>query len=362
MALYLSDNRLEELSYFRRLFEQSRKLGIDMIVFTPEDVHPSRNKVQAWLYSPENGWERKWTPLPAIVYDRCRYQRTYRFPLLQKFRAEHKQLLYLNRPMALKWGVHQLLSKVRAIRAHLPATVTYRENADLQSFLQKYDLLYLKPIDGTGGRGVVRIQKMKDGTFLIQARDRTRRILPVQQVKAAELPGRLSRFDMKNRYLIQQGIPTMLKDGRVHDFRLLMQKNGRGEWEATGCAGRIGAAKSVTSNLHGGGTAVPMLQLLRSRFSSEAKVYDIVRTMEQLGHYVVEELERAYSQLCEMALDIAVDGAGRVWLIEVNPKPSREVFREIGETDTYRKAIRRPLEYALWLYRQKQTKPASSFG
>jgi glutathione synthase/RimK-type ligase-like ATP-grasp enzyme len=352
LALYWSGEKLEERPYFQRLFRHARKLGIDMLVMTPEDLHPTRNKVNAWLYSPEQGWYRKWSDIPDIIYDRCRFQRTYRFQLLRKFRAEYKDLLFLNRPMAHKWGVHQHLQKNAGIRPHLPATVSYRQPSDLQLFLRKYDLVYLKPSDGTGGRGVIRIESLNNGLYLIGARDKTRRIMPQQRVKAAEIPDRLARFDLKNKYLIQQGIQTELKDGRVHDFRLLMQKNGHGQWEATGCAGRIGAKRSITSNLHGGGTAVPMLKLLRSRFSNESKVYGIVRSMEQLGHQVAEELERTYGRLCELALDIGVDGSGKTWLIEANPKPSREVFREIGEMDTYNTAIRRPLEYALWLRRE----------
>jgi hypothetical protein len=122
----------------------------------------------------------------------------------------------------------------------------------------------------------------------------------------------------------------------------------------TGCAGRIGPLRSITSNLHGGGSAAPMLKLLRSRFSSEERVMEIKKTMETLSHEVVKELENRYGRLCEMALDIAIDPAGHVWLLEVNPKPAREVFSRLKEHKTYLKAITRPLEYAQWLLRKKE--------
>ncbi|MNN95053.1 Endospore coat-associated protein YheD [compost metagenome] len=57
--------------------------------------------------------------------------------------------------------------------------------------------------------------------------------------------------------------------------------------------------------------------------------------------------------MCELALDIAIDERGKVWLLEINPKPAREVFARIGNKDIYQKAIERPLEYALYLYKRQ---------
>ena len=135
------------------------------------------------------------------------------------------------------------------------------------------------------------------------------------------------------------------------------RKTGQGEWEITGCAGRVGAKNSVTSNLHGGGRAVRADSLLKKWFSS-SEVEQVKQKMNQLGLAVVNELERNYKQMCELALDIAVDRNGQPWLLETNPKPAREIFNRIGEKETYRKAIIRPLEYALWLYENhKKSEP-----
>ena len=57
----------------------------------------------------------------------------------------------------------------------------------------------------------------------------------------------------------------------------------------------------------------------------------------------------------ELALDLAIDREGRIYVLEVNPKPAREVFARSGDSETYRKALLRPLEYALWVYKNKGT-------
>ncbi|MDT2294301.1 YheC/YheD family protein [Paenibacillus larvae] len=143
-----------------------------------------------------------------------------------------------------------------------------------------------------------------------------------------------------------------LPGGRVHDYRLLLQKNKKGEWEVTGCAGRIGPTHSITSNLHGGGMAVPMEKLLLTRLQSLREINRIKHNMSRISTQVAIFLEGRFGTICELGIDLAVDERGKVWLLEVNPKPSREVFRKIGDMDTYRKAITNPLEFAIWLMEQ----------
>lgn len=353
MTLYLEGGRIEELSYFRKLTEAGEKLGLSVLVFTPEDVDDHSNQIRVWVYDLEAGkWGRKMAPMPDIIYDRCRFQRNYRFRQLRKFRSDYPNLIYMSRPLLHKWGIHQLLSKSKQIRPYLPDTQAYQNVSGLLRMLDQHGLVYVKPIDGTGGRGIIRIERSADKMYRVQGRDRKRRIIVPFTVARDQLGARLSKWNLLPRYLMQQGIRIMLKDGRVHDFRLLIQKNGLGEWEVTGCAGRVGGKNSITSNLHGGGRAVTTRRLLRMRFGSDARSREIEADMERLARYTVSFLERQFGSLCELALDIAVDESGKVWLLEINPKPAREVFSRTGETDIYQKAINRPLEYALYLLKQ----------
>lgn len=356
MTLYTQNRNIvgEELRYFKKLVIRGKKLGVEAYVFTPEDVRHASQTVHAYVYEPaRNKWIRKWLPFPSLIYDRCRYQATKKFQQFKQFRAKYNEkLIFLNRPLANKWAIHQVLSRSSRIRSHLPQTERYSAAALLRT-LQNRKLLYVKPINGTGGRGIIRIEKTNDGTAYVQGRDRSRRILPGRRLPLQQLPALLKRWGVDDTYLIQQGIQLKLADGRVHDYRLLIQKNSEGNWEVTGCAGRIGAAHSITSNLHGGGKAVSMNEVLRKMFRSEDKVEAIRQKVYRLSHTIADYLEEQYGKLCELGLDIAVDRDEQVWLLEINPKPAREVFSKIGETETYRTALSRPMEYALWLYKQK---------
>jgi hypothetical protein len=356
MTLYSGRRRIvpEELTYFRKMSVQGRQLGLNVIVFTPEDVNHERKLIRAhWYDASAGGWRIGWRSFPALIYDRCRYQPTPKFQKFKQFRARYSHLTYLNRPIANKLTVHQVLSKNTDIRRYLPATKRYSPT-ELSNMLQSRSLLYLKPINGTGGRGILRLERLGGGFVRLQGRDRNRKLIPASTVSGKQLPSRLSALGVNEKYLVQQGIALKLKDGRVHDYRLLIQKNGSGEWEVTGCSGRVGPPSSVTSNLHGGGKAMPMMSLLRRRYGSEERADTIRREVYQLSRDIADSLEEQYGKLCELGLDIAIDPDGKPWLLEINPKPAREVFRRIGEKDTYKKAIRRPLEYALWLNRQKK--------
>ncbi|KAF6581315.1 MULTISPECIES: YheC/YheD family protein [Paenibacillus] len=365
MTLYLNNKKqLEERDIYERMIAEGKRLGLDMYVFTPADVHKDRRLLLAQIYDPHSGkWSRKWREFPDMIFDRCRVQRSERYRQLKQFRLQYTDLVYLNRPLSNKWVIHQQLARRSAFRPHLPATELFNGFHSVKRMLKQNSLVYLKPINGTGGRGILRIEPVnkQGGLYLIEGRNRKRHIIPQQRVRLDRLEPRLSSWNMDN-YIVQEGIPVQLPNGRVHDYRMLVQKNSQGVWELTGCAGRIGAHRSVTSNLHGGGKAVPMNQLLTQWIRDEGRREKIIKQGEKLGLDIAAYLEESYGALCELALDLAINKDGHIYVLEVNPKPAREVFSRIGEKDTYRRSIAKPMEYALWVYHtQINPKPQTDY-
>ncbi|SMF76505.1 Glutathione synthase/RimK-type ligase, ATP-grasp superfamily [Paenibacillus uliginis N3/975] len=357
LTLYLNNRkRLEEVPVYERMITEGRELGLDVFVFTPADVNSSQGLIHALQFNPDTGsWTRRWRPFPHMIYDRCRIQKSERFQQLLRFRSRYRHLLFLNRPLRNKWTVHQTLSGLKRFRPHLPDTMLVSSIGDVNRMLGKHHAVYLKPINGTGGRGILRISKSigVHGSYEIRGRNTNRSIITPKRLPAAMLSSFLSGWDIKGRYLVQEGIPLELPSGRVHDYRMLVQKNGFGEWEVTGCVGRVGAINSVTSNLHGGGRATGMNELLDEWIPEIQKREKVREDSAMLGVDVSRYLEEKYGALCELALDLAVDKSGRILLLEVNPKPSREVFSQVGDKDAYRVSLIRPLEYALWVYNSR---------
>ncbi|MEK4509790.1 YheC/YheD family protein [Paenibacillus anaericanus] len=357
LTLYLNDKKqLEERHIYSRMIIEGQKIGLDIFVFTPMDVNDSKRLIHALIYDPKSKtWSRKWRSFPDLIFDRCRIQRSKRFEQLKRFRARYRHMTFLNRPLRDKWTVHQTLHRKPKFRTYLPDTTLFSSFNNVTSTLKNHSSVYIKPINGTGGRGILRVDRLGKDSYLVQGRKQTRQIITAQKFNTSRLSSYLLSWRGSKNFLVQQGIQIKLPGGRVHDYRMLVQKNGSGKWEVTGCAGRVGPARSVTSNLHGGGHAVTMNTLLKQWTPNEEKRLEIRRTAERLSLDIAAYLEESYGALCELALDLAIDKTGRVYLLEVNPKPAREVFLRSGDTEAYRQAIIKPLEYAMWMYKQTAT-------
>lgn len=359
LTLYLNDAGLiEERKIYEQMIIEGEKLDMQVIVFTPADVNEEEKKVRAHIYNIKTKkWLRKWTAIPQLIFDRCRIQRSPRMKQLREFKSKFTSLYFLNRPLGNKWTMHQKLLSSPLIEKYLPHTIKYTRNSDLIQMLKKYHVVYVKPVNGTGGRGILRIEQHSAQSVKVEGRDHDRRIISPRIISIIALKEFINKWNVTSTsYLIQQGIPLTLKNGRVHDYRILVQKDGNGSWSVTGGAGRIGAARSITANLHGGGSAISMTKLMQTFVDSSVDLQTVQDEINLLSIELAVFLEQQGYHLCELAIDIAIDRNGKIWIIELNPKPSREVFRQIGEHDRYLEAIRRPLEYARYehLYRVKQ--------
>lgn len=359
LTLYLNDaGLLEERKIYEHMTIEGNKLDMQVIVFTPSDVQVNEKKVRAHIFDTKSKkWIRRWTSIPQLIFDRCRIQKSHRMKELRNFKSTFTNIHYLNRPLGNKWTMHQKLQSSPFIEKYLPHTIKYTKNSDLIQMLKKYNFVYVKPVNGTGGRGILRIERQVGDNVKIEGRDHERRIISPRTISAITLKDFISKWNVTSTsYLVQQGIPLELSNGRVHDYRILVQKDGLGNWNITGGAGRMGAARSITANLHGGGSAIAMTKLMQHFVNPDVNIASVQDEINTLAIELTVFLEKQGYHLCELAIDIAIDRNGGIWIIELNPKPSREVFREIGELDRYFDAIRRPLEFAKHehLYRIKQ--------
>ncbi len=350
MTLY-NKKTLDDKNYLRKLSIVGKRMNINVVAFSPLDVLGAHNKVNGHVYDIRSErWRRVKINIPPIVFDRSRFKSTPQFKRTSWFRKKYRNVIFLNKPMAHKWKIHELFASSNKLKKHLPHTILYTKKKDFLNMIAAHPILFFKPVNGTGGRGILCIKKDSPNTFIIEGRNHQRKIIPTKRLSTLRLLELLEIYSNRNKYILQQSIDTKLDNGRVHDYRLLIQKNGAGKWEVTGCAGRIGPVGSVTSNLHGGGTASPYESLLSKWITSETKRKDVKEQMEDIAHACVESVEERFGSNCELAIDIAVDENGNVWLLEINPKPGREIFAKIGDKTTYTLALKRPLEYAQWLY------------
>ncbi|MCG0238754.1 MAG: YheC/YheD family protein, partial [Firmicutes bacterium] len=102
---------------------------------------------------------------------------------------------------------------------------------------------------------------------------------------------------------------------------------------------RWAEAGSVATNTSRGAVAVPLDQFLWKHGGQVPGAPDLAERVEELTRVSALALEARFGLQGEVGLDLAVDPAGRLWLLEANPTP----FLDPGEGSQH------PFAYARWL-------------
>jgi hypothetical protein len=226
------------------------------------------------------------------------------------------------------------LSHLPETASHIPDTELLRESS-LKRMTQKYDKVYLKPDRGRKSRGVIRIERMKNGEF------RLRRETQIEVVKADELWPIVEQLTGDTKYLIQQAVNSVTKDQRHFDLRChALRING--VWKVGGICGRLGERRSIVTTSHSGGTPT----LLETLFTRHLKYTALerarmVRRLNKVIIHTVNNVSRIYPNLKEFAVDIGIDTRKRIWIFEVNIEPLiRGNFKMLPDKTLYRRIKR----------------------
>ncbi|MCJ8010169.1 YheC/YheD family protein [Paenibacillus sp. KQZ6P-2] len=340
-------------NYCRRLSILGKKYGIRVIVFCPADAAPDRSFVNGFTYK-QGEWHKCRLPFPDIVYDRCLFHSGKEFTaaasLLSEARFAGRWLLW-SRGLPGKWQVYQTLKREASLLPHLPPTSIYRGTEDLLIALKKYDgEIFLKPKSGSQGKNTLYIRMNPDlRAFLVKARDSANRQLEMSFDESSKAFLWIRQFTGNRDYILQPFLQLYGRNDQPFDIRVLMQKNEKGLWMRTGMAVREGAAGSMTSNLHGGGKALPVLPYLSEKFGA-AQAERMTDTLGQLSENIPPILEGHYGRLGELGIDFGIDTKGDIWLLEVNSKPGRSSIRQAGnDPGSAILASENPLRYARYL-------------
>lgn len=332
-----------------------------VFIFTPHSIDWEKLTTRGYIYRPTSDhlgiWESSIYPLPDVVYDRIPSRSSEARALIKNTKNKLMSLPYLqyfNPSFLNKWRVYQLLSTNEYLLSYLPETMPLnREN--LEKMLAKYPQLYIKPANGSLGRGIIKATRndSKKINYTIYGRGR-------QHGRADHPSDFLKRTQsqrQKKPYIVQQGIDLAKYQDSAFDIRIIYQKNHAGQWMISKKFVRIAAHGSSISNLSRGGRAERSKKVLAQVFSRNKRIIDAKNSeMKSLCETVACTLEQTSQKLFgELGLDIGIDKQGQLWLIEVNSKPRKTTETELSKNIVYN-TFKRPLEYAVCLagFRNKQ--------
>lgn len=227
------------------------------------------------------------------------------------------------RPEMGKWMLYSFFRKDKAIANYLPETKKYSRET-LRDMLTKYAAVYVKPVAGSQGRGIIKVWRDDKRRFIVK------RTTERQQVYARveEAAARIDALRGGKMYIVQRGIRLAQVADRPFDIRVMVQREKPGgSWRYSGMVAKIAGPGSVVTNtaLSGGRVVDVEVALKKAFLWSDSRISQTVRQLESLGLAWARHFD-SYQFYRELGFDVAVDKSGRIWLIEQNTAPSHALF------------------------------------
>ncbi|MFX3634237.1 MAG: YheC/YheD family protein [Candidatus Pristimantibacillus sp.] len=231
-----------------------------------------------------------------------------------------------------KWSKTVALKKNRSVSRYIPQTQRYGGPV-LKTMLRRYKMVYVKPVRGAQGVGVMRaaqngvLYSLHSGLKLTQHLNWSRF-------------DHLVRKRIANRsYIVQRGIHLLRYKGRIFDLRIMTQLDRNRSWQVTGMLARAASPGRAVTNGSQGAT----IHTIKSALGAHCNTASRLRTEAKLHKICLDsarQLRSVYPHLNELGFDIALDKKLRPWILEVNTAPDAIPFRRLADLTMYRRILR----------------------
>ncbi|OCT11673.1 endospore coat-associated protein [Paenibacillus pectinilyticus] len=344
------------LDNFLDLIATGERYGLDVYVVTTKDFSLSSSELYGYRYHhAAKKWSRELVPAPQVVYNRIPYRKMEMRPEVQQTiqACKRSTSVHLFNPSFFnKWTLFSWLNNAKESKPYMPDTLQLTEASDITKLSQKHPVLYLKPVKGKAGKGIMRIDqvqpKTSSGQFRL-SRQEDKKMVYSYHNSMDELWNEWNRHRGSHDYIVQQGIALTRYKDRAYDLRALIQKTSKGNWSVSGIGARVAGKLSITTHVPRGGSIDEPQKLLTHAFGSkEAK--NILQRVRKAVVTLATQIEKSSgSPLGEMSMDIGVDTSGHIWFFEANSKPMK-----FDEPRIRRKSLDRIILYSLHLINNRR--------
>lgn len=328
----------ESLVYTR---EYSRIHGA-VVIFALEHVNMKERLIEGYCYNPHNNrWENGIFPYPSSIF--CK------FPLKKSWRDHFLSTIgntWFNGQFINKWKMHQLLTINRNIGPHHKDMILYHSPRNIFDYLKKYRKVFVKPIAGTYGKNIVRIE-LKDNKIIMNYKKDDEPVFYISKNKE-KIKDKINQLLVPKKYIIQQHIKLVKYKKSVIDFRCVVQKDQTTNWKCLGIIGRISAPNREITNIHNGGKALPMVDVLKNFMQlSETEIVNIEEKMKSISLEIGKALDEFGVNAGHLGIDIGLDETGHLWVIEVNNRnPNAGTEQFTNNMELFYQTKTTPLFYA----------------
>ncbi|MDF2660026.1 MAG: hypothetical protein K0Q94_2817 [Paenibacillus sp.] len=335
--------------FCKELVDACHTYGALVYFFTPGDISSGQQSLEGWTYY--GRWRKSSFPIPDVVYNRLTTRKLENMPSVQHFMKEVKSRYgnyVFNETYLDKTDVFDALKQDSSLTRYLPESHLFKNYQMLKSMTARHPIVFLKPITGSLGKGIIRISRLAGQSYMCQSTSlngTVRQSFPSIDALFSSLSGKLKQ----RRYQIQQGLHLIETGGRPVDFRALVQRGPQGVWGVTSVVARIAGSNHFVSNLARGGTLSRVKEALQKTNLSAAQQRAVNTHLRKAALDIAKGIEsHIKGHFGELGVDLAVDSHGKVWLLEVNSKPSKNDGTPLSE-GAIRPSVKMTVQYARYL-------------
>jgi hypothetical protein len=341
------------------LIASGEEKDVDVYVMTTADFKLTAKNAIGYSYNfKTKTWKKQLLPLPHVIYNRIPFRKFEQLPEVQPILQSclrHKHIRFFNPSFFNKWTLFEWLNKSRETQPYIPTTQKLTTSDELEKLLHKHSSLYLKPIRGKAGKGIMKVSRIIEKTSRVQkyqlsVQDKTKSHIS-RYTNVSQLWTQINQMMVTQDYIMQQGITLSLYKQRPFDLRVLAQKNSKGLWSIAGIGARLAGKLSITTHVPRGGSIDDPAKLLGAGFGTLGSK-KILRRAKVASLIIAKQIEKASgSMLGEMSLDLGVDTTGQIWFFEANSKPMK-----FDEPHIRKKSLDNLINYCIHLSKQNKKK------
>ncbi|BBW97312.1 YheC/YheD family protein [Geobacillus sp. FSL W8-0032] len=303
-------------------------------------------------YQRSNGaWSKQDVPPANVIYNRLHSRSSEHSPAFAELltRLAEEGGVMFNRRFLHKWEVHGYIERHRHLRPYLPKTSLWNDPGELEAFLSAFPAVFLKPIHGSQGRGILRLERQNGGIGLRRSTAAASATIdqPIDVFVSALWQQTTAPM------IIQQGLELRSLDSRPVDFRFLCHRTRHNAWRVTSAVARAASPDQFVANLARGGELLAVNAVLQEWYPKSV-AFQQKQLLKEIALEAAAALAlEADGMYGELGIDLAVDIHDHPWIIEVNSKPSKHV-EMVPAAKTIRPSAKAIVNYSLTLIEEKE--------
>ncbi|REE78631.1 YheC/D-like protein [Paenibacillus taihuensis] len=329
----------EKLETVRRFLLDYASINGLVYICSLDGINPRTRTLTGYYYDPQaEGYWRKSDrlPYPDVIYRRKKYNRNRAYDHL----IESIRWKVFNPYFFSKLELWRSLQEHPQLRHHLPSTQLWKNSRTLPRMLNSFRSVYLKPVRGALGDGIIRVDQLRSGYAVITNRMRRKYVRNMHDLIT------VIRALKRNRsYLLQQSVA--FTDHKRHiDFRVIMQKNEHQAWECSAVIARYGHKKQICTNevhqIFSGQHALEHLYGLNAH-----QIEGVYHQIKQICTSACQLIDHRFGVFGDVGIDIVLQSNLHIWLLEINTLHRHDVASYVrDDPDLYRKVLTTPLKFA----------------